>query len=93
MKISRSRLRRIIREERSRLIQEQSSTEMDAADIQLSIAIELFGPETLVDEEMGEIIIDVGDDQLVEDMYDQWVSYWPEGQMEEDGRIYTGIHV
>ncbi len=57
MKISRSRLRRIIREERSRLIQEQSSTEMDAADIQLSIAIELFGPETLVDEEMGEIIL------------------------------------
>jgi hypothetical protein len=93
MKISRTRLRRIIREERERLIQEQSSTEMDAADVQLKVAMDLFGPETLVDEELGEIVIDVGDDQMVEDMYDQWISYWPDGQMEEGGLIYTGIHI
>lgn len=87
MKITRKQLRRIIKEEKIKLQEMQ----MDKADEQLQIAIELFGPDTLVDDMMGELVIDVGDDQMVEDMYDQWISYWPDGQMEEGGLIYTGI--
>lgn len=90
MRITKRHLRRIIKEEKANLLKEM---QMDKVDEQLQIAMELFGPETLVDEEMGEIVIDVGDDQMVEDMYDQWISYWPDGMMEEGGRIYTGLQV
>ena len=83
-----NRLRRIIREERARLLSEQ-----DAGDVALQKAMEIFGPDALVDEEVGEVIIDIGDDQVVEDMYDQWIAVWPEGMHEEGGLIYTGVMV
>jgi hypothetical protein len=86
MKISKRRLRQIIREERSRILQEQ-----DAADTVLQQAMEIFGSDVLVDEEAGEVIVDTGDDQVVEDTYNQWIAVWPEGQMEEGGLIYTGV--
>jgi len=93
MKISRARLRRIIREERTRLIREQNPSEMDAGDVTLQKAMEIFGSDVMVDEEGGEVVIDVGDDQVVEDMYDQWIAIWPDAQMEEGGLIYTGVMV
>ena len=86
MKISKRRLRQIIREERSRILQEQ-----DAADTVLQQAMEIFGSDVLVDEEAGEVLVDTGDDQVVEDMYNQWIAVWPEGQMEQGGLIYTGV--
>ena len=88
MKVSKRQLRRIIREERARLLSEQ-----DAGDAVLQKAMEIFGTDALVDEEAGEVIIDVGDDQVVEDMYDQWIAVWPEGMHEEGGLIYTGVMV
>lgn len=88
MKVSKRQLRRIIREERARLLSEQ-----DAGDTALQQAMDIFGPDALVDEEGGEVIIDVGDDQMVEDMYDQWIAIWPEGMHEEGGLIYTGVMV
>ena len=65
----------------------------DAGDAVLQKAMEIFGSDAHVDEEAGEVIIDVGDDQVVEDMYDQWIAVWPEGMHEEGGLIYTGVMV
>ena len=88
MKITKRQLKRIIKEEKAKILAEQ-----DAGDVALQKAMEIFGPDALVDEEAGEVIIDVGDDQVVEDLYDQWIAVWPEGMHEEGGLIYTGVMV
>ena len=89
MNVSKRQLKRIIKEERAKLLREQG----DPADNALRQAMGIFGGEVLVDEEAGEVIIDVGDDQAVEDAYDQWIAVWPEGMHEEGGIIYTGVYL
>ena len=88
MLVTKRQLRRIIKEERARLLREQ-----DAGDVALQQAMEIFGSDVYADEQGGEVIIDVGDDQAVEDMYDKWIALWPDGMHQEGGLIYTGILV
>ena len=99
MKITKRQLRRIIKEERAKLREVESwndATDLeheDPADKALRQAMKIFGSDVLVDEEDGEVLVDVGDDEAVEAAYDTWISIWPDGQMEEDGLIYTGIYL
>ena len=100
MKISRTRLRRIIREERDRLVREQaahpgagSATGDDISDEVLRKALEIF-PDAIIDENMGEVYIDTGlADSEVEAMYDEWIVVWPDAEMDEGGLIYTGVQL
>jgi len=89
MKITKRQLKRIIKEERAKLLREQG----DPADNVLRQAMGIFGGDVLVDEEAGEVIVDVGDDEAVEAAYGEWINLWPDGQMEEGGLIYTGIYM
>ena len=67
-------------------------TEQDNADAVLQIAMDIFGAGALVDEQDGEVVIDTGvTDTDIEEMYDQWISAWPDAMHEEGGLIYTGV--
>ena len=66
----------------------------DAGDTALQQAMDIFGAGALVDEQGGEVVIDTGvTDTDIEEMYDQWISVWPDGMHEEGGLIYTGVMV
>ncbi len=101
MKVTKSQLRRIIREERNRLLSEQNNTGPydgggvgDAGDKVLQAAMDIFGASALVDEEAGEVVVDTGvTDTDIEEMYDQWIYAWPDAVHEEGGLIYTGVMV
>ena len=90
MKITKNQLRRIIREAMSPATGHMSRP--DNADTVIQKALSVF-PEAIVDEdEMGEIIIDTGlSDDQVEALYSQWIDLFPNGEMGEDGLIYTGV--
>tara|TARA_B100000519_G_scaffold160411_1_gene142275 strand:- start:1402 stop:1707 length:306 start_codon:yes stop_codon:yes gene_type:complete len=101
MKVTRSQLRRIIREERNRLLSEQNNTGPyngggvgDAGDEVLRVAMDIFGGGALVDERDGEVVIDTGvTDTDIEELYDEWIYEFPDAVHEEGGLIYTGVMV
>ena len=101
MKVTKAQLRRIIKEERARLLAEQSATGPydgggvgDAGDEVLRVAMDIFGGGALVDEQEGEIVIDTGvTDTDIEELYDEWIYAWPDAMHEEGGLIYTGVMV
>tara|TARA_Y100001970_G_scaffold243172_1_gene308214 strand:- start:570 stop:875 length:306 start_codon:yes stop_codon:yes gene_type:complete len=101
MKVTKQQLRRIIREERDRLLSEQNNTDRydgggvgDAGDEVLRIAMDIFGGGALVDEQDGEIVIDTGvTDTDIEESYDEWIYAFPDAVHEEGGLIYTGVMV
>ena len=101
MKITRSQLRRIIKEERARMLAEQPTAGPydgggvgDAGDEVLRVAMDVFGGGALVDEEAGEVVIDTGvTDTDIEELYDEWIYEFPDAVHEEGGLIYTGVTV
>ncbi len=101
MKVTKAQLRRIIKEERARLLAEQPATGPydgggvgDAGDEVLRVAMDIFGGGALVDEQEGEIVIDTGvTDTDIEELYDEWIYAWPDAMHEEGGLIYTGVMV
>jgi|LWDU01.1.fsa_nt_gi hypothetical protein len=98
MKISETRLRQIIKEEKFKLLREQANRAAppqayDHGDVVLKQAMDIFGSDVLVDEQGGEVVVDTGNDQVVADLYDKWIQTWPDGQMEQGGLIYTGVMV
>ena len=101
MKITRSQLRRIIKEERARMLAEQPTAGPndgggvgDAGDEVLRVAMDIFGGGALVDEQEGEVVIDTGvTDTDIEELADEWIYAWPDAVHEEGGLIYTGVMV
>ena len=98
MKVSKRQLRRIIKEEKAKLLKEYrpgvgSATGDDRGDQVLRQALELFA-DAIVDEEMGEVVVDTGlTDEDVEAVYSEWIAVWPDAEMAEGGLIYTGVMV
>ena len=98
MKVTRRQLRRIIQEEKTKLLKEYrpgagSATGDDRGDQVLRQALELFA-DAIVDEEAGEVVVDTGlADEEVEAVYPEWIAVWPDAEMAEDGLIYTGVMV
>ena len=100
MKITKGRLRRIIKEERAKLLAEAQvspatahMSNMDAGDMVIDQALTIF-PQAIVDEEFGEIVVDTGlPTHELDALYPEWISLWPEAQVGEGGLIYTGITV
>ena len=84
MKITKSQLRRIIKEEKAKLINE------DAFDNVMRIAYQIMGADVELDEEMDGNIIIVADEMDVEAHYDQLMDAFPNGEMVEDGFV-TGV--
>ena len=101
MKVTRAQLRRIIKEERARMLAEQPATGPydgggvgDAGDEVLRKAMDIFGGGALVDERDGEVVIDTGvTDTDIEELYDEWIYAFPDAIHEEGGLIYTGMMV
>ena len=84
MKITKRQLRRIIKEEKAKLINE------DAFDNVMRTASQILGPNIELDEEMDGNIIIVADEMDVEANYDQLMAAFPNGEMVEDGFV-TGV--
>jgi hypothetical protein len=97
MKITKRQLRRIIKEEKAKLIAEYSPgvgspTGDDISDEVYRQALQLFGPSAIIDEENGELYIDTGlVDDDVEALYNDWIALWPDAMHEEGGLVYTGV--
>jgi len=92
MKVTKAQLRRIIKEERARILAEAGPAG-DKGDTILQQAYTVFD-DPIVDEDGGEIYVDTGlPDEDVEAMYRQWIELWPNAMMEEGGLIYTGVMV
>jgi hypothetical protein len=97
MKINKRQLRRIIKEEKAKLIAEYSPgvgspTGDDISDEVYRQALQLFGPSAIIDEENGELYIDTGlVDDDVEALYADWINLWPDAMHEEGGLVYTGV--
>jgi len=57
-------------------------------------AEDIFGDRTPVTVEGdGEVIIDTGHIEHAEDMHQYWVKVWPDGSIEGNGIIHTGIYI
>lgn len=84
MKITKRQLRRIIKEEKAKLINE------DAFDNVMRTASQILGSDIELDEEMDGNIIIVADEMDVEANYDQLMDAFPNGEMVEDGFV-TGV--
>ena len=84
MKITKRQLRRIIQEEKSKLINE------DAFDDVMRTASQILGPNIELDEEMDGNIVIVADEMDVEANYNQLMNAFPNGEMVEDGFV-TGV--
>ena len=96
MKISKRQLKRIIKEEKAKVLAEiapaGSATGDERSDEVLRQALQLFGPSAIIDEENGELYIDTGlVDDDVDALYADWIDLWPEAMHEEGGLVYTGI--
>ena len=90
MKIAKGQLRKIIKEAIAHHHVE-SWQEQDAQDVH-DHAVVIFGPDILVDTIDDEIVIDnTGGDWRVQELQDQWRKFWPEGEWDYDGILYTGI--
>ena len=84
MKITRSQLRKVIKE--------AMGPAGDAGDEVLRKAMDIFGPGALVDERDGEVVIDTGvTDTDIEELYSEWMAAFPDAVHEEGGLIYTGV--
>lgn len=98
MKITKRQLRRIIKEEKAKILREMnpSTSHMprpDVGDKVIDQALSIF-PQAIIDEDFGEIVVDTGlRDDEVEALYSQWISIWPNAEMGEGGLIYPGIPV
>jgi len=84
MKITKRQLKRIIKEEKAKLINE------DAFDNVMRTASQILGSDIELDEEMDGNIIIVADEMDVEANYDQLMDAFPNGEMVEDGFV-TGV--
>ena len=97
MKITKTQLRRIIKEEKAKVLAEYSPgvgspTGDDISDEVYRQALQLFGPSAIIDEENGELYIDTGlVDTDVEALYNDWITLWPDAMHEEGGLVYTGV--
>lgn len=97
MKVTKRQLRRIIKEEKAKLLKEYrpgvgSATGDDISDEVLRQALQLFGDQAIIDEENGELYIDTGlVDDDVEALSADWINLWPDAMHEEGGLVYTGI--
>ena len=97
MKVTKRQLRRIIQEEKAKLLKEYrpgvgSATGDDISDEVLRQALQLFGDQAIIDEENGELYIDTGlVDDDVEALSADWINLWPDAMHEEGGLVYTGI--
>jgi hypothetical protein len=97
MRVTKRQLRRIIKEEKVKVLSEYSpgagsATGDDISDEVLRQALQLFGPSAIIDEENGELYIDTGlVDDDVEALYNDWINLWPDAMHEEGGLVYTGI--
>ena len=98
MKITKRQLRRIIKEEKAKVLREMNPSTShlprpDVGDKVIDQALSIF-PQAIVDEDFGEIVIDTGlRDDEVEALYSQWISIWPDAEAGEGGMIYPGIPV
>ena len=97
-KITRGQLKKIIKEEKAKLLAEiapiGSATGDDISDRMYRQALDLFGPDAIIDEENGELYIDTGlVDDDVEALYADWINLWPDAMHEEGGLVYTGVSV
>ena len=97
MKITKQQLRRIIKEEKAKVLAEYSpgtgsATGDDISDEVLRQALQLFGSQAIIDEDRGELYIDTGlVDVDVEALYLDYIALWPEAMHEQGGLVYTGI--
>ena len=51
----------------------------------------IFGDDVGVDIIDDEVIVGVGSDYRVSMTQDQWRKFWPDGEWDNDGNLYTGI--
>lgn len=97
MKVTKRQLKRIIKEEKAKVLAEYSpgagsATGDDISDEVLRQALQLFGDQAIIDEENGELYIDTGlVDDDVEALYPDWINLWPDAMHEQGGLVYTGI--
>ena len=86
MKITRTQLRSLIKEEVDKFLNE------DASDDVLRKALKLF-PDAMVDEQGDELVIDTGmSDEEVEAMASKWMKMFPGAEAAEGGMILTGVN-
>jgi len=84
MRITKSRLQKIIKEEIKRVLNE------DNFDNVMRMAVKILGPDVTLDEEMDGNIVIVADEMDIEDNYGALMSAFPSGEMTEDG-FATGV--
>ena len=84
MRITKSRLQKIIKEEIKRVLNE------DNFDNVMRMAVKILGPDVTLDEEMDGNIVIVADEMDIEDNYGALMSAFPSGEMTEDGFV-TGV--
>ena len=82
--IKRVRLQKIIKEEIKRVLNE------DNFDNVMRMAVKILGPDVTLDEEMDGNIVIVADEMDIEDNYGALMSAFPSGEMTEDGFV-TGV--
>jgi hypothetical protein len=84
MRITKSRLQKIIKEEIKRVLNE------DNFDNVMRMAVKILGSDVTLDEEMDGNIVIVADEMDIEDNYGALMSAFPNGEMIEDG-FATGV--
>tara|TARA_R100000697_G_scaffold109368_1_gene125209 strand:+ start:709 stop:969 length:261 start_codon:yes stop_codon:yes gene_type:complete len=84
MKITKTQLQQIIKEEIKRVLNE------DNFDNVMRMAVNILGPDVTLDEEMDGNIVIVADEMDIEDNYGSLIDAFPEGEMTEDG-FATGV--
>ena len=84
MRITKSRLQKIIKEEIKRVLNE------DNFDNVMRMAVKILGSDVTLDEEMDGNIVIVADEMDIEDNYGALMSAFPSGEMTEDGFV-TGV--
>ena len=84
MRITKTRLQKIIKEEIKRVLNE------DNFDNVMRMAVKILGPDVTLDEEMDGNIVIVADEMAIEDNYGSLMDAFPEGEMIEDG-FATGV--
>ena len=92
MRITKRQLRRIIKE----AIAEDhfEEWELQTANDVYNHAVPIFGDDILVDTIDDEIVIDnTGGDWRVQELEDQWRKFWPKGEWDNDGILYTGVKI
>ena len=84
MRITKTRLQKIIKEEIKRVLNE------DNFDDVMRMAVNILGPDVTLDEEMDGNIVIVADEMAIEDNYGSLMDAFPDGEMTEDGFV-TGV--